>query len=277
MPTSSPYPKKDAAFQLIEYIRSWNRWMKVQPLWLGGQAGSPGSVGRPGGYIGMLPQNRVGYDTVEAEYSSGGSTLKDNLAHDRYRLTTYMRQIANYEDSGGSICSTGSIDPDTNYMVSGHESGGSGAWLVGFSPGSPAGVDNVQQAIEKLYNEGGSGFYWHTFTFTVEGTLSISNGILRFYAPGPMTISEVAISISTAPTGQSAIVDINKNGTTIFTNQGKRPECAAGANFDTSDEPDVTALAKNDYLTMDVDQIGSTVNGGNMVVHVRCKQYIQGA
>jgi len=268
MSAPSPYPKRDFSFTLIEYIRSWNRYMRTQPLWLGGASGSPGSVGRPGGYVGLLPQNRVQYDSVEDEYSSGGSTLLDNLAHDRFRLTTYMEQLAAYE-SEGSICSNGSV------AAGDYPSYGSGAAIVGFSPGSPAGVTTVQTAIEKLYNDGPSGFLWSVYTFTVKGSLSTSSGTTRFYAPGPMTIDEVMIAADTAPTGQSVLVDINLNGTTIFTDQGKRPEITAGNNEGTSDTPDVTALVKNDYLTMDVDQVGSTIAGGNLTVQVRCKQYMQ--
>lgn len=270
MTAPSPFPIRDFSFSLIEYIRSWNRYQKTQPLHLGGAAGSPGSVGRPGGYYGLLPQNRVQYDSIEDEYSSGGSTLMDNLAHDRFRLTTYMEQVAAYEDSGGSICSNGSVAEGS------YPSYGSGASIVGFSPGSPTGVTNVQTAIEKLYNDGPSGYFWHTFTFTVVGNLSVSSGNLRFSSPGPMTIGEVRLEINTAPTDQSILVDIHKNGTTIFTDQGKRPEIADGAYAGTSSTPDVVALVKNDYITMDVDQVGSTIAGGNLTIEVRCKQYIQG-
>jgi hypothetical protein len=62
-------------------------------------------------------------------------------------------------------------------------------------------------------------------------------------------------------------VDVNKNGTTIFTTQANRPTIAIGANTALG-TPDITALAQNDYLTFDVDQIGSTVAGANLTVQV---------
>ena len=74
------------------------------------------------------------------------------------------------------------------------------------------------------------------------------------------------------PTGANIIVDVHKNGTTIFTTQGKRPEIAAGGYTDESDTPDVTALTKTDYLTMDVDQVGSTITGQDLTVHVRATE-----
>jgi len=268
MTSPSPFPVKDPAFELIEYIEARMRHTSIQPLWLGGEADSAGSVGRPGGYIGLLPVNRIKYDSSGSEYSSGGSTLLDNLAQDRFRLTEYMRQLSTYVDSGGSWCSTGG----STVAAGGYPSGGSGATTIGFNPGNPPDVTNVQDAIEKIYNEGTSGFMWHQFIFTVEGNLSASSGLLKMYAPGPLTISEVAIAVNAAPAGQSIIVDIHKNGTTIFTDQNNRPTIAAGNTFGTSGTPDVTSLAKNDYLTMDVDQAGSTTPGSYLVVHVRCKQ-----
>jgi len=271
MTSPSPFPVKDPAFELIEYIEARMRHVGVQPLWLGGEADSAGSVGRPGGYIGLLPVNRIKYDSSGSEYSSGGSTLLDNLAQDRFRLSQYIRQISTYVDSGGSWSSAGGSVIGPGELPS----SGSGASIVGFSPGSPTGVTNVQEAIEKLYNEGGGGFMWHQFIFTIEGTLSVSSGTLKMYAPGPLTIAEVAIAVNIAPTGQSIKVDIHKNGTTIFTTQANRPEILATEKFATSGTPDVTSLAKNDYLTMDIDQVGSTVAGGDLVVHVRCRQYTQ--
>lgn len=109
-----------------------------------------------------------------------------------------------------------------------------------------------------------------TFMFTREGELEGATGPLRIYAPGNLTITEVFIAVNTAPTGGPIVVDVNKNGTTIFTDQGKRPSIAATENTDTSDAPDVTALAKNDYLTMDIDLVGTTTPGEDLTVHVRC-------
>jgi hypothetical protein len=74
--------------------------------------------------------------------------------------------------------------------------------------------------------------------------------------------------VGTAPTGAAILVDVNKNGTTIFTTQGNRPSIAAGGNASSAAVPDVTSLAAGDFLTVDVDQIGSTVAGSDLTVIV---------
>ncbi len=109
-----------------------------------------------------------------------------------------------------------------------------------------------------------------TFTFGVPGVLTVVGSPVRLLAPFACTIQNVVATVGTAPTGASVIVDVNKNGTTVFTTQGNRPTIAASTQDDTSAVPDVTALAQNDVVTLDVDQIGSTIAGSDLVVQVRC-------
>jgi hypothetical protein len=263
----APFPVKDPAYEMLDYIERRMAWTKVQPIYLGGEPGSSGSIVPPGGFIGLLSQNKVQYDSVEAEYSSGGSTLMDNLAHDRYRLTTYMNQLAAY--SGGSL---GAVEAGD------YPSWGAGAALIGFSPGSPAGVYSVQTAIESIYNMpsvGGNGFMWHSFVWSVEGALSQASLPLEWSVPGPMTIDHVYLRCKDTPSGGSIIVDVNKNGSTIFATQSNRPKIVPGDKAGASGTPDTTSVTTNDYLTADVDDIGSTFAGTNLTIHVRCKQYLQ--
>ena len=76
--------------------------------------------------------------------------------------------------------------------------------------------------------------------------------------------------MGTAPTGQAILVDVNKNGVTLFTTQANRPTIAAAAFQDVSEAvPDVTAIAAGDYLTVDIDQVGSAVLGADLTVNIR--------
>jgi hypothetical protein len=90
----------------------------------------------------------------------------------------------------------------------------------------------------------------------------------RIYIGQARRIRGARISLGTAPTGASFIVDVNKNGTTIFTTQANRPTIAAAGFASSVAFPDVDTLVAGDYLSIDVDQIGSTVAGSDLQVVV---------
>lgn len=106
--------------------------------------------------------------------------------------------------------------------------------------------------------------------FSKGGTLVVGVGTGRFRFPFAATLVGVTAAINTQPTGAAVILDVNKNGTTIFTTQGNRPTIAVSTNATTAEPtPDVTAIASGDELRVDIDQIGSTVAGADLTVFVR--------
>jgi hypothetical protein len=114
-----------------------------------------------------------------------------------------------------------------------------------------------------------------TLSFAVVGTLTTgADKAPTIVAPCALTIVKVKVVVKTAPTGAALIVDVNKNGTTIFTTQGGRPSIAISDTTDDSGTPDVTALAETDKLTIDIDQIGSTIAGADLTVEVVCTQSV---
>jgi hypothetical protein len=106
--------------------------------------------------------------------------------------------------------------------------------------------------------------------FTTSNTLGIYDNPLRVYNKlgTSQTITEVFLSVGTAPTGSAIIVDIHKNGTTIFTNQSHRPTITAGNNTGYTTNIDIPTWADESYLTAHIDAVGSTVPGSDLVVHV---------
>ncbi len=106
----------------------------------------------------------------------------------------------------------------------------------------------------------------------------MSGGGMAFFIPGTavagakqagaiaasnFTIHHVEFYMDTAPTGQSAIIDFNINGVTAFTTQANRPTITAGTKVGSRVVPDIVAISAGDILTVDYDQVGSTVAGGN--------------
>ncbi len=112
----------------------------------------------------------------------------------------------------------------------------------------------------------------HPIVFTDDrNVLTVGAGDARFYNREGVTLTIVGawVSAGVQPTGAAILVDVNLNGTTIYTTQGNRPTVTAATNGGAlSATPDVTSFAQGDYLTVDIDQIGSTIAGGRMTVGI---------
>lgn len=104
--------------------------------------------------------------------------------------------------------------------------------------------------------------------FSIQGPLTVVAGTHRLYVEQSCTISSVRASVGVAPTGSSLIVDINKNGTTIYGTQANRPTITASGFTALGGTASVTSLIAGDYLTVDIDQIGSTISGSDLTVVV---------
>jgi hypothetical protein len=78
-------------------------------------------------------------------------------------------------------------------------------------------------------------------------------------APGQLTACY--IDAKTVPTGASLIIDINRNGTTIFPGSPKLVFPDGGSGPIKTNVFAQTALAELDVLTVDIDQVGSTDAG----------------
>lgn len=110
----------------------------------------------------------------------------------------------------------------------------------------------------------------HQALFMIQSAVATNTGSLRLYNHfgEAKTISAVYLDIATAPTGAALIADLHKGGTTIFTNQAHRPQIAAGANQGSTTTIDVATWNDGEYLTLDIDQVGSTVAGAWLTVTI---------
>lgn len=119
----------------------------------------------------------------------------------------------------------------------------------------------------------GTDFY-RQHVFTASGTLTTGSGDLRIYNRTARNLEIVAvyISVNTPSSGSDIIVDVNLNGTTIFTTQGNRPTITAGSYTGETTTIDVTAWNYGDnYLQVDVDQVGSGTAGADLTIHIVTK------
>lgn len=95
--------------------------------------------------------------------------------------------------------------------------------------------------------------------------LTTGNGVVTFRMPFAMTLTAVRASVKTAPTGAAIQVDINKGGSTILSTKltidaGEKTSTTAATPAVISD----ASLADDAEITVDIDQVGSSVAGAGL-------------
>lgn len=89
------------------------------------------------------------------------------------------------------------------------------------------------------------------------GSLTLITGTARWYAPRDLTISEIIGRLDTASSGSSVTVVIKKNGATMAT-------LTFGVGVTKVVDTTINSLNEDDYLTVDVTAIGSSVSGSDL-------------
>ena len=124
-----------------------------------------------------------------------------------------------------------------------------------------------------IYRAGGSfvGMPFEYSTAVSDEATALTSGTakLTFRMPCAMTVTSVRASVGTAPTGSTLIVDINENGTSILST--KLSIDATEKTSTTAATPAVlsdSTLADDAEITIDIDQIGSTIAGAGLKVTI---------
>jgi len=144
-------------------------------------------------------------------------------------------------------------DYDTNILING-------------DTGTTVSGSSLHAALQDLWVS--DSFQW---PFYIDGAqATISGGTAYFETPETARIDEVRIHLGTTPSGSNFIVDVNDDGVTVFTTQANRPTITPGGFSVTSGTADGgTSVAKNSVLTVDVDQVGSSIAGSDLAIFVR--------
>lgn len=112
-----------------------------------------------------------------------------------------------------------------------------------------------------------------TFIFTITGTLSTGNSktpIIPVHRD--LTIVRAYAVVKTAPTGANLIIDIRKGVNSIWASTpANRLTITAGNTSGNQTAFDTTGLTADNSLTLDIDQVGSTIAGADLTVILRCK------
>ena len=103
-------------------------------------------------------------------------------------------------------------------------------------------------------------------------TTALTTGTAKgtFRMPYAMTVTDVRATVSTAPTGANIIVDINDGGTSIMTTNKLSIDATEKTSTTATTAPGVTdtALADDAEITIDIDQIGSTIAGAGLKIWI---------
>ena len=97
-------------------------------------------------------------------------------------------------------------------------------------------------------------------SYRYDGDLAVNTGEKRLYLEKGYTLVSAHAYIDTAPTGDSVNLQINKNGSSLFT-------MSVNAGASTGSSTGLThSISANDYITVDITQVGSSTAGSDLYV-----------
>jgi hypothetical protein len=97
-------------------------------------------------------------------------------------------------------------------------------------------------------------------------------GAHPIYTEAAYQLESVRASVGTAPVGSAVIVDVNKNGVSIYGTPGNRPQIAAGTKTGAGGVASGGSFVAGDIITVDIDAVGSTTPGSDLTVVVRLRR-----
>jgi len=88
------------------------------------------------------------------------------------------------------------------------------------------------------------------------------------YATFPFTLNGFFVSVGTAPTGASIVVDLKKNGTTVLSTQAQIQVSEFTSLTGVDPVVSVLTFAKGDKITAEIVQVGSTIAGADLKIYL---------
>lgn len=207
-----------------------------------------------------------------------------------YKITTGTSTVSSVEDhragpggvhggGGGGGGGGGDASTNTATSVDGEVAlfSGTGGKTLKRATGSgypklTSGVQSVQTAAQLATDLGTNvKSLEHIAIACSDETTAVTTGTAKatFRMPYAFTLTAVRASVTTAPTGSTLVIDINENGTTILSTK---------LSIDASEKTSTTAasaavisdasLADDAEITIDFDQVGSTIAGAGVKVYL---------
>lgn len=99
---------------------------------------------------------------------------------------------------------------------------------------------------------------------TIEQTIGIQRYRFPFYA----ILAGVSAAIASAPVGSDIRVNVKKNNNSIFSSLSERLTIFENS-YEATEVALSTPVGPGDYLTVDIDEVGSTSPGSDLTVFIR--------
>jgi hypothetical protein len=141
---------------------------------------------------------------------------------------------------------------------------------IDFSSGSTGDVLQILSSTSVGWGAGGGGSGTGIVT---RGGFRSGNAVVETQATAPIlmsqagTITGIRTYVRTAPVGASLIVDVLKNGVSVYPTSAK-PTITSGTNLSSVAVPDTTTIAAGDIFEISITQIGSTTAGADLLVNI---------
>lgn len=208
---------------------------------------------------------------IKAQNSNDGIEIR-NFADNAY-LSVYADSFYGQNSfrtiDGSLVLNQGyNSNPRYEYTISAPTTGMTGLVTIVLPPdlGTNGYVLSTDGAGNTSWVAGGGASLNPTRGFGIDGIATTgTNKALPILIPANATAITIKAYARTAPTGADLIFDINNNGVSIFATAGDRLTIADGSNNSTVGTF-TTALLADDVLEVDIDQIGSTVAGADIVI-----------
>lgn len=171
---------------------------------------------------------------------------------------------------GSHSLSPGITDPTEEYFKDGVWGWDSAAeaWIKCTATDGKLQVESVPEAHAASHASGGADKLKYTrqiLWFLPDATLATGTdkSATIVYRGPTFTLVRWDFYVKTAPTGATLIADVNVAGTSLWdSTQADRPTIAISGTSATGTDFDTATISDADVLKLDIDQIGSTIAGG---------------
>lgn len=211
-----------------------------------------------------------------------GAVAHDDLAGvepDQHHAEDHAARHAQDGPDELRVDDLGAGSTNTNHVLRPDGSGGA-AFVAPAPPVVEALVTSETDITRVLRPDGSGGVQWgtgnggggsglRTVTFGLAGELATGKLAPRVSAPADMQVASVRLTVRGAPVASAVIVNCYINGVSMWDTADGRPRVQDGQTSGSA-TPTFGAINEDDILEADIDQVGSSEPGSDLLIQIRC-------